>query len=102
MSVSLKVNPRDDSARYRKPFSSYRITVHAHRGLDRGDSSRAKRASVLEEALIQDAQDGQITIVSDKLDRGRVMLRIVFLFDHDESCIADNVRIGHDSIAVND
>jgi hypothetical protein len=28
------------------------------------------------------------------------MLRVVFLFDNDETRVADNVRIGHDSIAV--
>jgi len=41
-----------------------------------------------------------IAIMSDELHRGRVMLRIVFLFDDYKSRIADHVCVRKDPIAV--
>jgi hypothetical protein len=55
----------------------------------------------LEEALIQDAEHRQIAIVADKLHDCRIPFWIIFLFDHDESGVADNVGVSKNSIAVN-
>jgi hypothetical protein len=98
--VWLELNARDNAACVRNFFAARRIAVGDDSGSHFRQFAEFERFEVFEEVRVLYGQKRQVTIVGDKLDFGKVGVRILVTVNDDLSRPTHDMGIRHDAFAL--
>ena len=99
VNVRVGLDARDHALGHGDAVAASGKSVGRDGGIDFRNARQLQRDHAFEEAAVIDGQHGQVAIVADKNDPGRIALRQVLLAQLDVSTIADVVRVRENRVA---